>query len=310
MQAAELLASSLKLRQIIVVATIAQKGSIRETSAALHLTQPAISRTLAETEKTLGVRLFTRVPKGMTLTAEGQSLLAHMQIVVSEMASLLSNAKELVSGERGVVRVGTLLAGTADILPAALFEVTSSHPHIRVAVSEATPDRLHEDLMSGQIDLVVGRVSPIASLPGVEVEPLYEDEVHVVCSPNHFRANHQGSLAELIDEAWILPPQDTSLRQQIDAAFIRECRKTLGRVIECVAPVPLRALLARGQHLAVVPSGIFADDIERGALVSLNLNIEGTSVPVGIISRSGSELPKSALELVEALRRASLARVA
>ena len=305
MRPAELLSRQIRLRHMVVAATIAHRGSIREASAVLHLTQPAVSRTLAELERILGVRLFDRGSKGMTVTAAGAPLITHMQLVASEVGSLLRHADEIVDGRSGEVRVGTLLAGTADILPSAVFELTRRLPDVQVAISEGTPDRLHESLMSGQVDFVVGRVTPLASMRGVEVEPLYDDDVHVVCTPGHARSRHRGSLAELVDDAWILPSRDTSLRQQIEAAFIRGCSRTPGNVTECVAPVPLRALVLRGEHLAVVPSGIFTDDFERDALVSLPVDIEGTSVPVGVITRSGGELPSSARALIEALRHAA-----
>ncbi|MYJ81478.1 MAG: LysR family transcriptional regulator [Acidimicrobiaceae bacterium] len=308
MRPAELLSRQIRLRHLVVAATIAHRGSIREASAVLHLTQPAMSRTLAELERILGVQLFDRGPKGMTVTAAGAPLITHMQLVTSEMGSLLRHAEEIVSGGSGEVRVGTLLAGTADILPNAVFEISRRSPAVRVAVSEGTPDRLHEDLLSGQVDFVVGRVTPLALMRGVETEPLYDDEVHVVCTPSHTRSGHRGSLAELVDDAWILPPTDTSLRRQIEAAFIRGCGRVPGEVIECVAPVPLRALVLRGEHLAVVPAGIFADELERDTLVALQVSIEGTSVPVGIITRSGAELPASAHALISALRDAARAR--
>ena len=131
-----------------------------------------------------------------------------------------------------------------------------------------------------------------------------------VCAPSHAHSGHRGSLSELVDDAWILPPRDTSLRQQIEAAFVRGCGRTPEQVIECVAPVPLKAVVLRGEHLAVVPAGIFVEELESDALVSLQVNIEGTSVPVGIITRSGSELPSSAHALADALREAAITRPA
>lgn len=290
---------------MIVAAAIAQRGSIREASAVLHITQPAMSRSLAELERILGLKLFERKAKGMTVTEAGAPLITHMQLVTSEVGSLLRHADEVVRGGGGEVRVGTLLAGTADILPSAVFEVTRRFPNLRVAISEGTPDRLHEDLMAGQVDFVVGRVTPLASMPGVDVEPLYDDQVHVVCTPGHARSGHRGSLAELVDDAWILSPRDTSLRQQIEAAFVSACGRIPDRVIECVAPIPLRALVLRGEHLAVVPAGIFAEDLRQDALVSLGVTIEGTSVPVGIITRSDAKLLSSANALIGALREAA-----
>ena len=308
MRPAELLSRQIRLRHLVVATTIASRGSIREASAVLYLTQPAMSRTLSELERILGVQLFDRGPKGMTVTAAGAPLLTHMQLVTSELSSLLRHAREIVSGGSGEVRVGTLLAGTADILPDAVFEITRRLPAIRVVVSEGTPDRLHEDLMSGHVDFVVGRVTPLASISGVDIEPLYDDEVHVVCTPSHPRSGYRGDLADLVDDAWILPPADTSLRQQIEAVFVRGCGRLPERVIECVAPVPLRALVVKGEHLSVVPAGIFADEVERDILVALQVSIEGTSVPVGIITRSGAQLPSSARALIGALRDAASIR--
>ena len=295
---------------MIVAATIAHHGSIRDASAVLHLTQPATSRTLAELERILGVRLFDRGPRGMALTADGSLLITHMHVVTSEVSSLIRHAEEVVDGGGGEARVGTLLAGSADVLPSAVLEVTSKFPRVRVVISEATPDRLHEDLMSGRVDFVVGRVTPLASMPGVHGEPLYDDEVRVVCAPSHARSGHRGQLSELVHDSWILPPRDTSLRQQIEAAFMRECAQTPQDIIECVAAVPLRALVLRGQHLAVVPAGVFAEELERDLLVLLPTTVEGTSVPVGIMTRSGAKLTSSAQALVNALRETASTRPA
>jgi len=309
MHPAELSSLRVRIRHLIVATTVAHHGSIREASALLHLTQPAASRTLAELEELLGLKLFLRGPKGMVATEEGARLLPHMHLVVSEVGSLMRHAEEIVSGERGEVRVGTLLAGTADVLPTAILKLTEHFPDIRIVVVEGTPDRLYESLMSAQVDLVVGRVVPMAAMPGVVSERLYDDDVRVICTPDHPRAAHRGSLGELVDEAWILPPGDTSLRRQIEEAFISDGGRLPQRVIECVAALPLRPLVLGSQHLAMVPWGIFADELQRGALVALPLDVGGTSVPVGVITRAGAELPAGATALIQALRDAANSRL-
>jgi DNA-binding transcriptional LysR family regulator len=190
------------------------------------------------------------------------------------------------------------------VLPSALVALTRQFPEIQVEVSEGTPDRLYESLMFGHVDFVVGRVMPLASIPGVESERLYDDEVRVVCTPDHPRATHTGTLGELVDDAWVLPPSDTSLRGQIEEDFIRDCGRTPVSVIECVAALPLRSLVLRGELLAVVPSGIFTDELERGSLVALPMQVGGAPVAVGIVSRAGAEMTASAGALVDALRAA------
>ena len=289
---------------MIVATTVAHHGSVREASEVLHLTQPAASRSLAELEEILGVKMFDRGPKGMSLTDAGAALIPHMHIVVSEVGSLTRHAEEIANGGRGKVRVGTLLAAAADVLPTALVALTKEFPEIQVEVSEGTPDRLYESLMFGHVDLVVGRVMPLAAMPGVESERLYDDDVRVVCTPDHPRASHTGNLGDLVDDAWVLPPADTSLRGQVEADFIRDCGRTPVGVIECVAAMPLRSLVLGGELLAVVPSGIFTDELDRGTLVALPLQVGGAPVAVGIVKRAESELTATAQALVAALRTA------
>ena len=251
-------------------ATIANRGSIREASAVLHVTQP---RDVAFVERARTDPRCAAVRPGTQGDDRhrGQVLLSSPTCRSSPPRWARCCGMPRRSSTAAAARCGWARSwrGTADILPSAVFEVVQRFPDVRVAISEGTPDRLHEDLMSGQVDFVAGRVTPLASMPGVDVEPLYDDDVQVVCTPGHPRSGHRGSLAELVDDTWILPPRDTSLRLQIEAAFIRACGRTPGNVTECVAAVPLRALVLRGRHLAVVPSGIFADDLERDTLVSL-----------------------------------------
>ncbi len=298
-----LLSRRIRLRHLVVADAVAINGSIGAAGAALHLTQPAVSRTIAELEKALGVKLFDRGPKGMAVSDEGTELIPHVHAIVAEAGSLLRHADEMVGGGGGEVRVGTLLAGTADTLPDAVFEFSSRYPGTRVTIAEGTPDRLHEDLMTGRVDLVLGRAAPLAFRPGVDFERLYDDEVKIVCSPEHPRAgHHEVGLADLVDEEWILPPAGTALRQQVEAEFIRECGRSPGSVIECVAAMPLRALVLRGRHLSVVPSGIFKDEIDQGRLVTLPLDVGGTAEPVGIMTRSGAERTSTAANFVAVTR--------
>ena len=271
----------------------------------LHLTRPAVSRSLGELEQILGVRLFDRHPKGMSVSAGGGALIAHAQFVVAEVGSLIREADEVRTGAVGEVRVGALLAGTADVLPAAILEVARLRPDTQISVVEAGVDRLYEQLMLGAWDLVVGRVVPLATMRGVELEQLYEDSVQVICAPSHPRSTHRGSLGELVGEQWILPPSDTSLRRQIEESFIADCGRPPQAAIECVSALPLRPLVLGGEHLAVVPSGVFRDDLDRGALVALPVTIRGSDVPVGVMVRAGAGLTSGATALVEALRHAA-----
>jgi DNA-binding transcriptional LysR family regulator len=301
----ELLSAPIRLRHVYVASAIADRGSVRDASELLYLTQPATSRTLRELEDALGVVLFDRTAKGMVATEAGRALAPHLQLIASEVGALLRHAAEIRSGEGGQVRVGTVLAGSGRLLPDAVMAVKKQDADVKVRIDEATPVALHDRLLRGELDLLVGRTLPIASLPGVEVEVLHDDSVNVVAGAGHPLADGS-ELRDLVDEQWVLPPAETSLRQQVDAAFVRDAGRAPTDVVECVAPVPTRRMLIHGPRLGVVPAGVFVDDIDGGQLMRLPIDIAGTSVPVGIITRAGGDLPPSAHKLMDALRAVSL----
>ncbi|MEM9892475.1 MAG: LysR substrate-binding domain-containing protein [Actinomycetota bacterium] len=292
----------MRLRQLYVAAAIADTGSVRAASELLHLTQPATSRSLRELEEVLGLELFERRARGMALTEEGERLVPQLRLLVSEVGAMLRHVEELRSGERGEVRVGIVLAGSALLLPDAVLHMKETNHETNVRIVEATPIALHDQLLRGELDVVVGRTLPLSSMAGVQVEVLGHGEATVVAAAGH-PAALGATLAELVDEPWVLPPIETSLRQQIEAAFAEEVGRSPADVVECVAPMPVRRLLLHGARIGVVPVGIFADDLDRGDLVPLPIAIDNTAAPVGIITRAGSSPPPSVANLIASLRQ-------
>jgi DNA-binding transcriptional LysR family regulator len=309
----ELLTKPIRLRHLYIMVAIADRGSVRDASEQLFLTQPAASRSLRELEEALGLVLFARTARGMELTEAGEALLPHARQIVTELGLMLRHGAELRDGTGGEIRIGTVLAGSARLLPDAVLALKQTRPDLQVRIIEAPPMTLHEQLMAGTLDLVVGRIQPIASLPGVDVEALHDDSVRVVASVDHRLGGRAGSsavnqvsgLSCLVDEPWVLPPVETSLRNQVDAAFVRCTGRVPADVVECVAPMPTRRMVIEGRRLAVVPAAVFVDDLERGDLVSLPVDIPGTAVPIGIITRSGTSQPASVGALIPALRESS-----
>lgn len=304
MRLEELLSTPVRLRHVYVAAAIAMSGSVRDASEQLYLTQPATSRSLRELEDALGVQLFERAAKGMTPTSAGEALLPHLRLIASEISALMRHAEEITTGTGGTVRVGTVLAGSARLLPDAVLDLKQADPTINVAIVDGTPNALHDQLLLGQLDVVVGRTLPIGTYPGVAVEVLHQDSVAVVARADHgYPATV--TLPDLLDQPWVLPPAETSLRQQVDGAFLRAAGRTPGDVVECVPPVPTKRMLTKGHRLGVVPAGVFADELARGELVQLPVDVEGTAVPIGIITRAAGDLPPTAARLVSALRENS-----
>src|SRR5882757_1252449 len=159
MEADRLLDGRLKLRHLVLVATIAEQGSVVRAAESLRVTQPVVTRGLRELEAILGVELFDRGPRGVSPTVYGTAFLAHAQAVLTQVRQAGQHIAELREGQAGSVTVGTHLAGSNVLLPRAISRLKRARPGLRVIVREATPDVLVADLLVGRIDLTVGRLT-------------------------------------------------------------------------------------------------------------------------------------------------------
>jgi len=163
------------LRRIRYFVAIAEEGSFSGAAQRLYVAQPALSQQIHRLESDLGVSLFDRSTRPMTLTPAGTALLGPAR-------SLLRNAEELteISGAAAQGRVGRLRIG---IVPSALFgpatalirDYIRTHPQVEVSVHEANTTPLLTELKTGATDVVIMRADP--GLDGlscltIDVEPL------------------------------------------------------------------------------------------------------------------------------------------
>lgn len=271
-----LLDGRLKIRHLVLVATIADEGTLVRTAASLHVTQPVVTRGLREVEKVLGVPLFERLPRGVTPTEYGRSFIERARSVLAELRTAGEEVRLLQSGQLGAVTVGTHLAGSNLLLPRAVAALKTQHPRLTVVVREGTPDMLQQMLLAGDIDLTVGRLSP--SVPvRLEQERLHQEPIRLVArSGHHLHERARVSLADLVHCPWIFPVAQTALRAELEAVFFHEGLPLPADRVECTSMLTLRHLLVNSDVIAALPMFIAVDDDD--------LRILGT--PLNAIRRS------------------------
>jgi len=306
MRYAQLLGSPLRIRQLITALAVADAGSISGAGRRIHTTQPAVSRSIKQLEAAVGIELFVRHQRGMFPTAEGEIFLKHARTVTTALLELDRQVSALRTGSVGAVRVGTLVAGAADLLPVAIASFASTRPMARVSVVEATPDLLYGRLIDGELDFILGRLMPLVDRDLVEGEAFYNDTVQVIARAGHSRSDAV-DLGELVDEAWILPPQETALRAQLEQSFEQSAGRVPRRVVECVTVPTIRRLLIESDFVAALPGGALDADVHHGELQSLAVSMSLGAVPVGVITRSGEVMSAVAGEFLSVLRAAAQA---
>ncbi|MFC6704282.1 LysR substrate-binding domain-containing protein [Flexivirga alba] len=294
-----LLDGRLKLRHLVIVTTIAEHGSVVRAADALHVTQPVVTRALHELESILGVQLFDRHARGVIPTRYGTSFIGHAQAVIAQLRDAEQQVALMASGELGTVTVGTHLAGSNVLLPRAIAGLKRAHPSVTVVVREATPDALQADLLSGDVDLTIGRLTG-AVPPRLHRMQLYVEPIRLAARKEH--PVHQlraPRLADLVDRAWILPVEQTMLRTELEDMFAHEGVALPADRIECTSMLTLQHLLESTDVIAALPM-LIATANEHLALIDTTLPAIGRAV--GVTVAADRTLPPAGERLLENLR--------
>ncbi|RCG27821.1 LysR family transcriptional regulator [Sphaerisporangium album] len=142
----------MRIEQLEYIAAVTRLGSLRRAAEALHLSQPALSETVRNLERELGVDLLDRRRSGAKISDEGRELLPHIIGVLDAVDKLRRAADEQHRSSR-MIRLGTVNAATVPLLVPVIREFRGSHPGTQVEVIQARQAEIHRGLLEGGLDL-------------------------------------------------------------------------------------------------------------------------------------------------------------
>jgi DNA-binding transcriptional LysR family regulator len=210
----------LRLRDLDTLLVVAQHGSMAKAAAQLSVSQPAVSKAMAEMEHTLGVRLLDRTAQGVEPTLYGRVLLKWAQAVFDDVRQGMNEIEFLADPTIGELRVGAAEPMLAGLLPAIIERIHRKHPLISIQVKPlGAVAQIHRDLRERSVDLILSRA---AQTPEQDLDNdilFYDRTLVVVGSKNPWARRRKIKLAELIDQPWSLSPPDTVIGMLIEEAF-------------------------------------------------------------------------------------------
>ena len=215
----------LRLRDLHAFLTVARCGSMAKAAQQLGVSQPAISKVIADLEHALDVRLFDRSRRGVEPTMFGDALLKRGLIAFDELKQSVKDIEFLVDPTSGQVRIECPETISATLLPRIIERFSKQYPRVVLHVdSILTPIQGLPALRDRKYDLLFGRLSmPLDDeLRGKDwnVETLYNDHLVVAAGMhNRWKRRRKIDLAELIGEPWILGASYTSNYARLAEAF-------------------------------------------------------------------------------------------
>ena len=216
----------LKMSELRVFTAVLDHGSLRRAAALLHLTQPALSKSIAGLEEKLGVKLFDRVANGVEPTAHGRCFAPRAQAVFDELRRAAQSLALLSSGAVGSLRIGVLPMQTFPFVSVAVNRLIEQHPSIALSMVEGHATELLERLRKRDIELAILHPALVDSDDDLSVARLFDERACVVAATTHpLAARSQLQWPELLQQRWVLPPADCSfyehVRRSLDSIHLR-----------------------------------------------------------------------------------------
>src|SRR5262245_54409468 len=198
---------------------VVRAGGMRRAATGLHVSQPAVSARIRELESRLGVRLLTRLGRGIELTAAGRLLAEEAPALLAAHTSLVERLQAVDTAARATLRIATIDAASVYVLPPVYLDYRALHPDVTLIVQVVDSRHVAAAVRAAEADVGV------ATLPVRDAEldcvPIFEEEL-VCVAPSPAAGSAPGAGTPLSDVAahpLILYPRGSTTRALLDAEF-------------------------------------------------------------------------------------------
>jgi DNA-binding transcriptional LysR family regulator len=303
MQWSDRVGRRLKLRDLHILLAVARSGSMGKAAADLAISQPAVSKAIADVEHAVGLRLLDRGPQGIRPTLYGQALLQCGVVVFDELRQGVKQLEFLTDPTAGELRIGCNETLSAGFVSAVLDRLSRQYP--RATFHLVPADRatlLNRELRQRTVELAVTNTLGLDMEKDIEVEVLFEDRFVVLAgAESKWVRRRKFTLAEAIDEAWVLPPPDSLPGLSIAEVFRASgLEPPQAHVVSFSIPLH-HHLLATGRFLTMLPMSM----LRFGKHLPLKLLPVATpenTYPTGIVTLKNRTLGPLAQRFMDCAR--------
>jgi DNA-binding transcriptional LysR family regulator len=276
----------LKLRDLHIFLAVVQAGSMAKAAAELAISQPAVSKAIADLEYALGLRVLDRSRHGAEPTMYGQALVRRGVAIFDELKQGIEELEFLADPTAGELRIGNSEATAASVLPVIVDQLLQQHPRINLKVFQAVfATTQYRELRERSIDLLLGRIPTPFIEEDLEAQVLFDDPIAVIAGrESRWARCRKLKLSDLANERWVLPPPESlpgsaiiSLFHALGLDAPRAPVATLSVHLAC-------NLVATGRFVTILPSSILRFSAKNLSLKELPIKLPIQPRPTGIVT--------------------------
>ncbi len=296
-----------ELRHIRAFLKIAETRNFTRAANDLHVSQSALTVQVQQLEESLGVRLFDRNKRGVTLTAAGKDVFGPLQRLLNDAQTIVEHARDLSSASTGFVSIAALPTVCAGPLPEMVRSFLDSYPGIRVQISDVVAERVREAVLKREVDFGIG------TLHGRDAElratPLFQDRLVVFTPPRHPLSKKRSvTLREASAHGLILPGRASSVREAVEAIAHRERLLLDIRYETNFMPTALAFVRAK-LGIAILPETAAGTDTSGFMVVAFNNRFANRQIELlqrrdATLSPASESLVRHLLQEIDVRKRA------
>mgnify|MGYP000373224021 FL=1 len=274
---------------------VAESGSFSKAAKRLHLTQPAVSKRIAQLEAQLNVSLFDRIGRRISTTEAGEALLPHARAVHLEMQAAQQSVRDLAGEVRGRLRLATSHHIGLHRLPPLLSFFSKAFPAVQLDIDFMDSEQAYELTLQGEVELAVVTLAP-SSIVNIVTRPIWLDPLDfMVQEGTQLTRKKALGLKELSQHPAILPGLNTYTGQIVKSLF-EQRSLPIQIAITTNYLETIRMMASVGLGWTVLPRSM--RDPSLATLPIRDARIERT---LGAIHHEGRSLSRAAQAFIEAL---------
>jgi DNA-binding transcriptional LysR family regulator len=289
----------MELYQLKLFVDLVNTGNFTKVANENYVTQAAVTLQIRKLESELGLPLFHRTTRSVTLLEAGEKLLPYAKDVLQKVEEATMVVRETRAEVSGLVRVASVHSVGLYELPAYIKRFLKKYPDVNLRIDYRNSDEIYRAMLDGDID--VGIVAYPSEMTRIDILPLLTDHLAVVCRKDHELAQKLVvKLADLDNQNFVQFSEDTPTRRATDAVLAEHSINVNVRM-ECDNIEILKQMVAVGFGIALLPRNAITQQDQSDGLRVLELEDMKIERPVGVLLLKNAPRFKAVRAFVETL---------
>jgi LysR family nitrogen assimilation transcriptional regulator len=256
-------------RQLRYFVAIAKAGSISQAALELHIAQPSLSQHMASLEEELGVGVFKRHARGVSLTPAGQRLFDRASAILRQLDHLPDEVAAVTGLPRGEVRLAVDCSIAAVVIAPLYRAMEACYPDVRVSVTSGLSHQMRQLVEGRSVDLAL--MPNAFELPSLVSEPVYEEHFCLFGTPGRWPAGQRHIRFDDIGEQPLVAADRQHDQRKLIERVAGARKRHLNVRYEVNDAELTRALVCGGLAQALLPVNAFAATIGARSVAALEI---------------------------------------